>query len=49
VSGSTTPSRIALITGTLGQRCTCLADATGMNLRLLDATRCGYEARPTNS
>jgi hypothetical protein len=45
VSGSTTPSRIALVTGTMGQGGTYLADAIGMNVRLLDATRRGYEAR----
>ena len=49
VSESTTPSRIALVTGTVGRHGTYVADATGMNPRLLDAKRCGHEARRANS
>jgi hypothetical protein len=50
VSESTTPSRIAIITRTTSQDGSYVADATGIgNLRLLDATRCGYETRRTNS
>jgi hypothetical protein len=49
VSGSTTPTRIALVTGTIGQHGTHVAHAIGMNLRLPEAKRCGYEARRANS
>jgi hypothetical protein len=33
----------------MDQHGTYVAHATGVNLRLLDAKRCGYEARRANS